>query len=155
MYKQTIIEFASFKKFSLFTKKSEFADMNRYSLILFSVVFALISLSQVNAQVDGKQVLRDLQILSEDSMQGRGVATPGGAKARKYLLKRSKEIGLQQYSGTYEFQFEFEEEDHFVEGVNVVGYLPGKSDSAIVLTAHYDHLGIREGQIYNGADDNA
>ena len=28
-------------------------------------------------------------------------------------------------------------------------------DSYLVLSAHYDHLGIRRGNIYNGADDNA
>ena len=24
-----------------------------------------------------------------------------------------------------------------------------------VVTAHYDHLGVRNGQVFNGADDNA
>lgn len=42
---------------------------------------------------------------------------------------------------------------------NVLGYLPGLGDEVVVLTAHYDHLGIRaaiEGDsIYNGAYDNA
>lgn len=41
---------------------------------------------------------------------------------------------------------------------NVIGVLRGNGPQAnevVVLGAHYDHLGIREGQIYNGADDNA
>jgi hypothetical protein len=41
---------------------------------------------------------------------------------------------------------------------NVIGVLPGngpQADQVVVLGAHYDHLGIREGKIYNGADDNA
>jgi hypothetical protein len=41
---------------------------------------------------------------------------------------------------------------------NVIGVVPGngpQADQFVVLGAHYDHLGIREGQIYNGADDNA
>ena len=41
---------------------------------------------------------------------------------------------------------------------NVVGLVPGNgpnADQVVVLGAHYDHLGEREGQIYNGADDNA
>ena len=45
-----------------------------------------------------------------------------------------------------------------VEGANVVGVLPGRSPMAVVLSAHYDHLGIgREiggDAIYNGAVDN-
>ena len=39
---------------------------------------------------------------------------------------------------------------------NVVGVLPGKDTSEIiVIGAHYDHLGIHDGWIWNGADDNA
>lgn len=42
---------------------------------------------------------------------------------------------------------------------NVVGVLPGTDpvlkDEYVVITAHYDHEGIRGGEVYNGADDNA
>ena len=31
----------------------------------------------------------------------------------------------------------------------------GDSDHVMVLTAHFDHEGMRDGQIWNGADDNA
>jgi len=42
-------------------------------------------------------------------------------------------------------------------GENLVGVIPGRDPDAavVVLTAHYDHEGIEDGQIYNGADDNA
>ena len=45
-----------------------------------------------------------------------------------------------------------------VEAVNVWGLLPGSdsllSDEIVVLTSHYDHVGVdKEGLIYNGADD--
>ncbi|MGI8892324.1 MAG: M28 family peptidase [Bacteroidia bacterium] len=42
-------------------------------------------------------------------------------------------------------------------GSNVIAYIEGTDlkDELIVLTAHYDHLGIIDGKIYNGADDNA
>jgi len=38
---------------------------------------------------------------------------------------------------------------------NVLGYLEGTDlkDEVLVLTAHYDHLGIHDGKIFNGADD--
>ena len=39
---------------------------------------------------------------------------------------------------------------------NVVGVLPGKDTTEIiVIGAHYDHVGIHDGWIWNGADDNA
>lgn len=38
---------------------------------------------------------------------------------------------------------------------NVLGFLEGtdKKDEVIVLTAHYDHLGVKDGVVFNGADD--
>jgi len=41
------------------------------------------------------------------------------------------------------------------EAANVLGYLEGtdKKDELLILTAHYDHLGIQNGKINNGADD--
>jgi Zn-dependent M28 family amino/carboxypeptidase len=45
-----------------------------------------------------------------------------------------------------------------VAGANVVGVLPGADSAAVVLTAHYDHLGVGRvvngDSIYNGAIDN-
>ena len=43
------------------------------------------------------------------------------------------------------------------DAANVVGAVEGTSptDSTIVVTAHYDHLGVQNGVIYPGADDNA
>ena len=42
---------------------------------------------------------------------------------------------------------------------NVLGILPGsdpaRRDEAVVLGAHYDHLGTRDGRVHPGADDNA
>ncbi len=45
-----------------------------------------------------------------------------------------------------------------VELENVAGLFrgsdPGLSQQVIVLSAHYDHEGVRDGEVYNGADDN-
>lgn len=39
---------------------------------------------------------------------------------------------------------------------NVMGMIPGRdSTKYVIVGAHYDHLGMRDGFIYNGADDNA
>jgi hypothetical protein len=42
-----------------------------------------------------------------------------------------------------------------ISSENVLGYLEGtdKKDELVVVTAHYDHVGMNDGQIYNGADD--
>lgn len=38
---------------------------------------------------------------------------------------------------------------------NVLAYIPGTdlADELVVVTAHYDHVGVENGQVYNGADD--
>lgn len=42
-----------------------------------------------------------------------------------------------------------------LSGENVLGYLEGtdKSQELLVITAHYDHIGVIGGEVYNGADD--
>jgi len=46
-----------------------------------------------------------------------------------------------------------------IRGANVIGVLPGAdpalADEAVVIGAHYDHLGLVDGVMYPGADDNA
>ena len=47
----------------------------------------------------------------------------------------------------------------FLSGSNILGYIrgsdPALADELVVLSAHYDHLGKRNNDIFNGADDNA
>jgi Zn-dependent M28 family amino/carboxypeptidase len=42
-----------------------------------------------------------------------------------------------------------------ISSENVIGVVEGKElkDEVIFITAHYDHLGVQDGKIYNGADD--
>lgn len=43
-----------------------------------------------------------------------------------------------------------------LKGYNVMGYVEGssKKDEIVIVSAHYDHLGKRGDDVYNGADDN-
>jgi hypothetical protein len=104
------------------------------------------------------KLLEDVRILSADDMEGRLAGAPGGARARAYLLSRFAEIGLDPVPcGRFEHPFRFQRNGSPVEGVNLLGVVPGTggSDRALLLMAHYDHVGVRNGQIFNGADDNA
>ena len=46
--------------------------------------------------------------------------------------------------------------NNYIRGENIIGFIEGSDlkDEIIVITAHYDHLGIKDSLIYNGADDN-
>lgn len=106
-----------------------------------------------------EQLLRDVETLSSAAMAGRKAGTAGGAKARDYVARRFKQSGLEFYAATPLQFFTLSERNASAEqeGANVVGYLKGRTfpQRHLVVTAHYDHLGVRDGEIYNGADDNA
>ncbi len=117
--------------------------------------------SQAGAvSIDRAQLLDDLRILSADDMQGRGAGTEGAAMARAYIIDRYEEIGISPIGEEFESEFVFDvrgAEGEQAPGVNIIGRIEGSSDSehVMVVSAHYDHLGVRGGEIYNGADDNA
>src|SRR5690606_28784888 len=101
----------------------------------------------------------DLEALAADSMQGRLTGTEGNAMARRYIVSAFERAGLQTFGDSYEHPFTFtsRRDSSTMRGVNVIGWVPGSevTDRVILVTAHYDHVGVRNGQIYNGADDNA
>ena len=104
--------------------------------------------------VDTERLMRDLAVLAHDSMSGRRNGTPGARRARTFLVSALEEAGFasQRLSPLDAFTWDGG------RGVNVVARVPGSAgpdSDVIVLTAHYDHLGIRDGVVYNGADDNA
>src|SRR4030095_1283184 len=57
--------------------------------------------------IDAPALLRDLQTLSADDMEGRAVGTAGGAKARAYVIERFKTIGVAPLGDSYEQPFTF------------------------------------------------
>lgn len=123
--------------------------------------FGLLSAPAVKAQgiVDSARLLGDVKVLSADAMQGRRIGTPGSRRAQQYILARFRKLGLQQLNNTYEQSFFYEDHGRRIMGTNLMGYLPGTDTGWIVISAHYDHLGIAPGHpadsIFNGADDNA
>jgi Zn-dependent M28 family amino/carboxypeptidase len=134
--------------------------MRKLSRVLACAAVVLASATSVGVQsatVDGGQLLRDLETLSDDVMEGRLPGTPGAARARAYILQRYKAAGIQQIGDSYEHPFSFRAGSADQNGVNIIGVVRGRREPGryLVLTAHYDHLGIRNGQIFNGADDNA
>jgi Zn-dependent M28 family amino/carboxypeptidase len=123
-----------------------------------SAVFIALTGQAQAAPKPGAHALDDVRILSADDMEGRGVGTPGGAKARAYIVKRFDQISLRPQGAAFEQPFSFRTKlGKTIGGVNLVARIEGtsSSDKVLVVSAHYDHLGIKNGKIYNGADDNA
>lgn len=123
-----------------------------------------------------------ISALADDSMEGRGTATPGGDRAARLIADRMREFGLAPAGDSGYFQrvplaatTDSTGRHHWslvptgespratVRAVNVIGMVrgadPALRDQAILIDAHYDHLGIgppvNGDSIYNGADDDA
>src|SRR5699024_2918898 len=133
--------------------------MKAIVFILFSVF--CWSICGAQGMVDSVQLLKDVEVLSANEMKGRKVGTKGNRKAQVYILQRFREIGLEKFDHTYEQPFFFyTSSSQKVMGTNLMGAISGSKDSSwIVISAHYDHLGVNDSliqdSIYNGADDNA
>jgi hypothetical protein len=111
-------------------------------------------------RLDGERMFADLEWLAAPEREGRFPGQPGGLAARAWLVERMQEIGLEPAgSDGYLQPFTLTARDgRYVEdAANVIGRIPGRESGlpSIVITAHYDHLGVRDGDIYHGADDNA
>ena len=48
-----------------------------------------------------------------------------------------------------------ERDKHEILTENILGFIEGtdKKDELLIISAHYDHLGVIDGEVYNGADD--
>lgn len=111
---------------------------------------------------DGPAMLRLTETLSSDALGGRAVGTPGNEAARGFLLKRFDALQLRRFGDRYTRSFTLlptkDETTTATQGINMIGWIAGETPGegpAIILTAHYDHLGTVDDQIHNGADDNA
>lgn len=128
--------------------------------------FVVVACTTTETNNQHERSIEVLRVLSSDSMEGRRTGTPGIAAARAYLIKQLDELGVEKPLGKYESEFTFERAmadgaTKNYQGINLVASIPGTLPSGegkrptLVLTAHYDHEGVRGGEIYNGADDNA
>lgn len=109
--------------------------------------------AQAAPPLDSLRLLADLAVLAHDSMEGRAVGTLGNLRARHFLERSLEEARVEPAGGRYGHAFTWPGGT----GENIVGVVAGRDPNGdvIVITAHYDHLGVRDGAIFNGADDNA
>jgi len=97
---------------------------------------------------------------ADDKMEGRMTGTKGQKMAAEYLRNFYMEQGIEApveknnyYQNIPAEYFSRMKEPKSSE--NVVAFIKGseKPDEILVLSAHYDHVGTRDGKVYNGADD--
>jgi Zn-dependent M28 family amino/carboxypeptidase len=122
-----------------------------------TLILIILSTFNIYAQsIDRKSLLTDVETLSSDNFEGRKTGSPGNYKAADYIINRFDKIGLDAYGDSYKHPFTFRNErNEQIQGTNLIAYIKGNSEKAIIISAHYDHVGINNSVIFNGADDNA
>src|SRR3954453_12004623 len=97
--------------------------------LLLVVSVAPVPAQRGNDTVDGAQLLKDLETLSSDAMEGRLPGTPGGARARAYVEQRFKDVGIEPIGNSYEREFTFSGRGaNDTPGVNIVGVIRGERE---------------------------
>ena len=100
------------------------------------------------------------------SSEGIPAGTEGIEKAAKYIEGQFKKIGLKYFNNnsfrqTFNYKNKRSRNQEELKLFNVIGFLEGneKKDEIVVISAHYDHLGMKStgsgDLIFNGANDNA
>lgn len=103
-----------------------------------------------------------LYIVASDEMQGRETGSEGQKKAGNYLINHYKTNTVSFPKGATDYYQKIPasflnsiRNDNLPDSENIWAYIEGseKPNEVIVISAHYDHVGIKNGEIYNGADD--
>jgi len=129
------------------------------------------ALAQLAPVFSAQRMMKDIKFLSSDALKGRGLGSEGLEQAARYIVKQFKEAGLKPWKkdGDYFQPFEavVDARGRKKTVKNIIGIIPGVNPKfagqAVVVSAHYDHLGLGwpdvhkgdEGKIHHGADDNA
>lgn len=111
--------------------------------------------------ITAEELSTHLYKFSDDKMEGRMTGQPGQKMAAEYLKNFYISQGIssptedENYYQNIPASY-FRRLSEPVDSENVVAFIKGseKPEEVIVLSAHYDHVGMTdEGVIYNGADD--
>lgn len=103
-----------------------------------------------------------LTIVASDEMEGRETGSVGQKKAGKYLIEQYKKNGIPSTNATKEYYqkvpaafMNAKDNENLPDSENILAFIKGseKPDEIVVVSAHYDHVGIKKGEVYNGADD--
>ena len=108
--------------------------------------------------LDSSEIITDLKFLSSDSCEGRGPGSKGHKKAAERIIDRMRQAGLDSFDKSFTQNFiSGRYKNGSNTGENIIGWIKGTRlpEKYIVISAHYDHLGIIENKTYYGASDNA
>lgn len=142
-------------------------------LTLFIFIIALSGLAQTKAvhnddptkfmnTITADELKTKLYVVASDEMEGRDTGSKGQKKAGKYLIDQYKKNKISYPKGAISYYqavpaayLNAKRNENLPDSENIWAYIEGseKPDEVLVISAHYDHVGVKNGDVYNGADD--
>jgi Zn-dependent M28 family amino/carboxypeptidase len=133
----------------------------------FALLFGLLMTFAGQAQLDAAKVYGNtieeqdlkelLYVYASDYFQGRETGTLGQKRAVTFLREFYQNRNIKAAQGTTDYfqSMELDIKGTPVQTENVVAIIEGSTlpEEYIVISSHLDHEGIKNGEIYNGADD--
>ena len=104
----------------------------------------------------------NLTVIASDEMEGRDTGTEGQKKAGRYIIDFYKKHGIGFPKGATSYYqaipaayLNAKRDEGLNASENIWAFIEGseKPNEIVVVSAHYDHIGIKGGKVYNGADD--
>ncbi|MCS7034544.1 MAG: M20/M25/M40 family metallo-hydrolase [Phycisphaerae bacterium] len=112
----------------------------------------------IAALISAERLMADIAFLSDDAFAGRDARSDEARRAAEFIANRFRAAGLSPLEGASGF-FHCVSDPSMAP--NVIATRPGRGRDFVIVSAHYDHLGVdtspttRPDRIFNGADDNA
>lgn len=112
--------------------------------------------------ITAEELKTHLTIVASDKMEGRETGSPGQKLAGKYLIEQYKKNNVPFPKGATSYYQPIPaaylnkmSNDGLSDSENIWAFIEGSEhpEEIVVVSAHYDHVGIKKGEIYNGADD--
>ncbi|MFY7847275.1 M28 family metallopeptidase [Chryseobacterium gambrini] len=113
-------------------------------------------------EIKAEDLKKNLYVIASDDMEGRDTGSPGQKRAGEYMVNYYKGLGISypKALGSYyqKVPSDFMKKrggGNLPDSENILAFIEGseKPEEIIVISGHYDHVGTRNGVVYNGADD--
>lgn len=113
------------------------------------------------SSIKADELKKNLMVIASDDMQGRDTGSEGQKKAGKYMIDFYKNIGVSYPKPLGSYYQKVPKEalksrgTELPESENILAFIEGTEmpNEIVVISAHYDHVGTKNGVVYNGADD--
>lgn len=111
--------------------------------------------------IKAEDLKKNLYVIAANDMEGRDTGSAGQKRAGDYMIKQYESYGISypKVLGSY-YQpvpsaFMKTRSGTLPDSENIMAFIEGteKPNEILVISAHYDHVGMKNGVVYPGADD--